>query len=209
MIKESTFKPAWWLPGGHLQTLWPVLFRRDIDLKLTRERLELPDGDFIDLDWYGDQHQGPIVIVLHGLEGSIYSHYAKGLILALQQSGFRPVFMHFRGCSEEHNRFDITYHSGFTTDFNFLVQTLRNREPETPLNAVGVSLGGNILLKWLGDSCYKNTLRSAIAVSVPLVLKEVVMKLSRGFFQIYQSSSRLIKSIIIKISNTFRTKKRN
>src|SRR5207253_484986 len=118
-------------------------------------------------------------IVMHGLEGSIYSHYAKGLLCALQRSGFRAVFMHFRGCSEEHNRLDITYHSGFTTDFNFLVQTLRKREPETALNAVGVSLGGNILLKWLGDASHKNTLRSAVAVSVPLVLKEVAEKLSR------------------------------
>lgn len=177
---------------------------RDIDLTLRRERLELPDGDFIDLDWYGEECQGQIVIVMHGLEGSIDSHYAKGLMRALHQSGFRPVFMHFRGCSEEHNRLDITYHFGFTTDFNFLVKTLRDREPETLLSAVGISLGGNVLLKWLGETTQRNTLHSAVAVGVPFLLKEVSNKISRGFSRIYQAS--FVKSMKRKILSKYHEK---
>ena len=105
MIIKSNFKPAWWLRGPHLQTLWPAMMRRKIPLDLSRERVELPDGDFIDLDWMTQPDKSlPIVIVLHGLEGSIESSYVRGLLRALQNGGFRAVLMHFRGCSGEHNR---------------------------------------------------------------------------------------------------------
>lgn len=186
-MSDTQFKPAWWLPNPHLQTLWPAVIRRNIkNLELERERLELPDGDFIDLDWVDKNLQGPLVIILHGLEGSIDSHYAKGMLLAIHQQGWRGVFMHFRGCSGEPNRLERGYHSGETTDFGFLVQTLREREPATPLGAIGYSLGGNVLLKWLGETASKNYLKAAIAISVPFELHKAAERIQEGFSRFYQ-----------------------
>ena len=113
------------------------------------ERLTLPDGDFIDLAWTKSKPD-KIVIVLHGLEGSIDSSYAKGMLAAINKKGWLGVFMHFRGSSGEHNFKDRSYHSGETGDIRFLVETLRKRHPETTLSALGFSLGGNALLKYLG-----------------------------------------------------------
>ena len=122
------------MPGSHLQTLWPSLRRKKTNIALERERLELPDGDFIDLDWVDRQYtQQPLVIVLHGLEGSIDSAYAKGIMHALKKSGYRVVFMHFRSCSGEHNRLPRLYHSGDTGDLAFVVKTLQQREKTTSL----------------------------------------------------------------------------
>jgi len=144
------FKPPWWLRNAHLQTLWASMVRRAPRPALRRERLELPDGDFLDLDWTTGS-SGPIVILLHGLQGSSNSSYARGLLQALHRRGWRAVLMHFRGCSGEPNRLARFYHAGDTADFNTLVTLLRTREPETPLAAIGCSLGGNVLLKWLGE----------------------------------------------------------
>lgn len=91
-IQQSTFRPAWWLRSPHLQTLWPVFLRRRVQLPLQAERMELSDGDFIDLAWY-PRADAPLVLVIHGLEGSLQSHYAQTLLQALQKAGFASVFM--------------------------------------------------------------------------------------------------------------------
>ncbi|HEX2548614.1 MAG TPA: hydrolase [Gammaproteobacteria bacterium] len=185
MEKENNFKPAWWLRQAHLQTLWPALLRRPIkNLILKRERIELPDGDFIDLDW--TEGSGPIVLILHGLEGSLQSSYAKGMLLALKKHHYRGVFMNFRGCSGEVNRFPHAYHSGETSDLNIVIQRLHAREPHTPLAAVGFSLGGNVLLKWLGETKHDNLLSAAVAISVPFELFKCIERVNRGFSRIYQ-----------------------
>ncbi|MGE5240979.1 MAG: hydrolase [Bacteroidota bacterium] len=180
------FVPAWWCHGPHMQTLWAPLMRRAPRIALRRERLELPDGDFIDLDWTTTNDNGPIVIVLHGLEGSSNSPYARGLLKAIETRGWRGVVMHFRGCSGEPNRLPRSYHSGDTGDLIHLVETLRQREPRTPLATVGYSLGGNVLLKWLGKTGEKAPLCAAVAVSVPFVLDHAAAKLQRGFSRVYQ-----------------------
>lgn len=186
-MNENQFKPAWWLPGSHLQTLWPAVCRSGVkDLALERERLELPDGDFIDLDWVGKNNEGPLIVTLHGLEGSIESHYAKGMLRAMNEHGWRSVFMHFRGCSGVPNRLPRGYHSGETTDVAYVVQVLRGREPNTPLAAIGFSLGGNVLLKWLGETGAKNPLKAAIAISVPFELHKAAARIQRGFSKFYQ-----------------------
>ena len=155
----NPFKPAWWLSNRHLQTLWPTLFRRRIkSLSLWRERVELPDGDFIDLDWTS-RPEGPVVLILHGLEGSIDSPYALGMLQALHNQGWRGVFMHFRGCSEEDNRLLRAYHAGDTEDVAYIITMLQQRSPGLPIAAIGFSLGGNVLLKWLGQK--ENNLLSA------------------------------------------------
>lgn len=183
----NQFKPAWWLPNSHLQTLWPAICRRSVkNLPLERERLELPDGDFIDLDWLGRNEKGPLVLILHGLEGSIESHYAKGMLQTLSQRGWRGVFMHFRGCSGEPNRLPRGYHSGETGDVKYVTKVLLDRDPNIQLAAIGVSLGGNVLLKWLGETGQKNPLKAAIAISVPFELHKAAARVQHGFSKFYQ-----------------------
>jgi predicted alpha/beta-fold hydrolase len=185
-MSERDFKPAWWLTNEHLQTVWSTLCRKvRHDVKVTRERFELSDGDFLDLDWCGSGH-GPIVILLHGLEGSIHSPYVKGMLHAIQRQGWRGVLMHFRCCSEELNRLPRTYHSGETGDINTLVQELVRREPGVSIAVLGFSLGGNVLLKWLGESPQSHHVKAAIAVSVPFELSKSVDKINQGLSKFYQ-----------------------
>lgn len=183
----EAFKPAWWCRGPHAQTLWPYLFRRNPRVVLRRERLELPDGDFLDLDWTTGTH-GPIVLVLHGLEGSSDSKYVRGLLKAVHERGWRGVLMHFRGCSGEPNRLPRRYHSGETGDLEHVLTLLHQRHANTPLAAVGYSLGGNVLLKWLGESGHRSPLRAAVAVSVPFLLDDSASRLERGISRLYQWS---------------------
>ncbi len=182
-VAPAAFTPAWWCRGAHAQTLWPYLLRTRPRPPFTRERFELDDGDFIDVDWSG-AGGGPIVIVLHGLEGGSRSHYVRGLSAALCARGLRTAVMHFRGCSGVPNRLARSYHSGETGDLGWLVDTLRRREPRTVLAAVGYSLGGNVLLKWLGEG--GRGLARAVAVSVPFELARAAARLERGFSRVYQ-----------------------
>lgn len=186
MTTDSGFKPAWWLPSPHLQTLWPVFFRPRRPPELSSERLELGDGDFIDLCWSRAAGR-PVVLVLHGLEGSVHSHYAGNLMLALEQAGFRPVLMHFRGCSGEPNRLPRSYHSGDTADLARVVDHVNRVTDGAVRAAVGFSLGGNVLLKWLGQAGDACPLRSAAAVSVPFRLADAANRLGRGLSRLYEA----------------------
>lgn len=203
IMKISNFKPAWWLPGGHLQTIWANFTKRKHSIKINRERLILPDGDFVDLDWVDDNSDGPIVIILHGLEGSIKSSYAKGMLHALKNSGFRAVLMHFRGCSGEHNKTSKAYHAGETGDFRYVVQTLHARYPLVKMAAVGFSLGGNVLLKYLGETQLDNPLECAVAVSAPFLLNRLADKMQKGFSLIYQWQLLLLLKNKIANKNRF------
>jgi hypothetical protein len=200
-VDPGAFRAAWWLPGPHAQTLWPAFARRVRPPPLEPEELALPDGDFVDL-LHSRRTGGPIVALFHGLEGSVHSHYARGLLAAIDRAGWRAVFMHFRGCSGRHNRLARSYHSGDTGDIGFLLRTLAERSPETPLAAVGVSLGGNALLKYLGEASVPGSLRAAIAVSVPFVLAEGAHRLRRGFSRVYQS--HLLRRLRRKLQDKFR-----
>jgi len=199
MVIQSQFKPAWWLPNAHAQTIWPQLVRSTTKIKFQLERLELPDGDFCDLVWT-ENNSGPIIIVLHGLEGSINSHYAGNMLAALHHSGWRPVLMHFRGCSGIHNRNARSYHSGETGDLKFLIETLSTRHKSTQLAAVGFSLGGNVLLKYLGEEQDNTSLVAAISISVPFELSASADRLNIGFSKLYQRHllKRLHKKSISK-----------
>lgn len=181
----SSFQPAWWLRGPHAQTLWASTLRRTPRPRLRRERLELPDGDFLDLEW-AVGGEGPVVLLLHGLEGSVKSNYASGLLSALQRDGYTAVLMHFRGCSGEPNRLARGYHSGETGDLDYMVRLLRQRFPGRSLGVVGYSLGGNVLLKWLGENGASAPVAGAVAVSVPFELGRVADRLELGFSRLYQ-----------------------
>ncbi|MEA1048819.1 hydrolase [Lamprobacter modestohalophilus] len=198
-IIASEFRPPWWLKNPHLQTLWPKLMmhlslpsrsgRTDSGGKQTqalleRRRIELADGDFIDLSMSTAQ-AGPRVLIIHGLEGGLDSHYAARLVNRLAQNGFQPVFMHLRGASGEPNRLARSYHSGATDDLRAVLEALA-KDPEGPLlAAIGFSLGGNLLLKYLGESD-DPLLERAIAVSVPFVLRDAMLRLELGFARLYR-----------------------
>ena len=185
MIQQSRFKPPWWLRNSHIQTIWPSLAKKKSRVDITHQRLDLPDGDFLDLAWVGEHnHHQPIIIVLHGLCGSIKSPYILNTLEAIEEAGYRGVMMHFRGCSEEPNRMIRSFHAGDTHDLAYLVNYLRWKEPEVNLGAVGYSLGGNVLLKWLGET-QTQLLNFAIAISVPFDLFKVLKRFSKGISKIY------------------------
>lgn len=181
--KKAGFRPAWWLRSAHLQTLWPVLMRRPRRLALECERVELADGDFIDLAGCGPA-TGPGVLVIHGLEGSLESHYATPLLEALSRAGYRALFMHLRGCSDEPNRLARSYHSGASDDLREVLAYLR-RQGRAPRAAVGFSLGGNLLLKHLGETGPDSGLDCAAAVSVPFRLDAAVQRMETGLSRLY------------------------
>lgn len=184
-IVRSAFQPPRWLRGPHLQTLYPFGFRARPSIALRRERLELPDGDFVDLA-HGGPADGPLLLMFHGLEGSLRSHYALPWMRTFHQAGWRTLFMHFRNCSDEPNRLPRSYHSGDTGDIAHLVATIHAREPATPLAAMGVSLGGNALLKYLGERGADTPLSTAVAVSVPFRLDLAAERMERGLSRLYQ-----------------------
>jgi predicted alpha/beta-fold hydrolase len=154
-------------------------------LALSPERLELADGDFIDLLWTPD-NGGPLVLVVHGLQGSLASHYSRTTLKSLHDSGFRSVFMHLRGCSGEPNRLDRSYHSGATEDLEAVLEHLRHCADDRPLAAVGFSLGGNLLLKHLGERGDQTPLRAGVAVSVPFRLMDAARRLELGCSRLYR-----------------------
>jgi len=199
LLIKTNYKPAWWLKNPHLQTLYTNQVRKPPIVKgIIRERLNTPDNDFLDIDWCGEG-DGPLVILLHGLTGSSQSGYIKGLQSTLLNQGMRSVALNFRGCSGESNHLARGYHSGDTGDIHFLYQTIRQREPETPLAAIGFSLGGNVLLKWLGEQGRSLELIAGVAVSVPLLLAECATKLDSGFATNYRKY--LIEELIQYMHN--------
>ncbi len=185
-IIASQFKPAWWLRSAHAQTFWPSLFRRKPIPEITPQRVELLDGDFIDLAWAGPK-QGRTVLLLHGLEGSAQSSYARGLMHELGRRGYRSCLMHFRGCSGEPNRLPASYHSGKTDDPQFILEFLQVEMGITLYAAVGFSLGGNVLLKWLGEQGSTSPLQKAAAMSVPFQLGQAAQRMEQGLSQVYQA----------------------
>lgn len=188
-LKEFHFHPALGLANPHLQTLWSPLLRRPPALPRRRETLELDDGDCVLLDWLpaaGATAGSPLAVLLHGLAGCSGSPYIHGLQAALQRQGWESVVLNFRGSTGEPNRLARSYHSGETGDLDALVRTLRARWPARPLAAVGFSLGGNVLLKWLGERGEQAGLAAACAVSVPLRLDRCATRMDQGFSRRYR-----------------------
>ncbi|KAB8312341.1 hydrolase [Erwinia endophytica] len=186
---EGAFQPMPGMSNAHLQTLLPRLLRRRLMLQPHWQRLTLPDSDFVDLAWSEDpagaRHK-PRVVIFHGLEGSVNSPYAHGLLQACQQRGWLGVVMHFRGCSGEPNRLTRIYHSGETGDAAFFLQWLRDEWGTAPTAAVGFSLGGNMLSVLLGEQGNNCLLDAGVVVSAPLMLEPCSAKLEQGFSRLYQ-----------------------
>jgi predicted alpha/beta-fold hydrolase len=167
---ESAFRPAWWLPGPHLPTVWGKKGRRQPHVHDRIERWTTPDGDHLSMARAGIAGEGqPHLLVLHGLEGTTRSNYAQGLLAKARSRGWSADLMLFRGCDGTINNQRRMYHSGETMDLDFVVRTLVSQHPGIELRLAGVSLGGNVLLKWLGEqgeSLVSNVSRAA-GVSVP------------------------------------------
>lgn len=185
------FRPARWLPGAHLQTLWSRLLRRGPRVQFRRESWETPDGDALELDWLDGPPGAPVLLGLHGLEGCSMSLYMQGLMHRARARGWRGLALNFRSCASPPgrphgeyvmNRGDRMYHSGETTDLDWVVERLIAREPELDLRLVGVSLGGNVLLKWLGERAERipTPVRAAAAISAPFDLAACSRHLESG-----------------------------
>lgn len=199
---SNHFTPAWWMPGRHLQTILPRFFRPGFKVNVSREIITTEDDDFLDLAWAQPaQPDKPLVIILHGLEGNIDSFYAKGMMLALQAAGLDAVLMHFRNCSGEPNRQIRAYHSGETKDLGFFIRTLQQRFPGRALAAVGFSLGGNVLAKYLGEQREHSGLKAAAVISAPHDLSSSCKVIRKSLGKIYQHYllGRMKKSMTRKL----------
>lgn len=180
----------WWLRDGHSQTIIPARLTRRPRIAFRRERWDTPDGDFIDLDWttHAVPPGAPLVVMFHGLEGNSTSHYAQALMHALAQRRWAGVIPHFRACSGEMNRAPRFYQSGDFIEIGWILQRLRERHATggRPLYAVGVSLGGNALLRYLGEAqTSAGFLAGAASISAPLDLAAGGAALAVGFNRVY------------------------
>ena len=193
-----SFRPAWWCRSLHMQTIWGSLLRPAPKVRLTRQRWETPDGDFLDLDWTDGTPGTPILLVLHGLEGSSRSKQVLGLLAAARQEGWRGVGMNFRSCSGEPNRLRRSYHGGETSDLTWVIQRITAESPNSPILCAGLSLGGNVLLKYLGEQgeSLPSSVRAAVAVSAPFDLARSAHALEHGFSRFYMR--RLVRSLKAK-----------
>jgi uncharacterized protein len=184
-ITPGEFRPARWLANTHVQTLAGKVLRPALDIPLRRERLETPDGDFLDLDFPPappvPEGAAPMVLVLHGLEGTTRRRYMTSTYQALMAAGLQPVGLNFRGCSGEPNRTPRAYHSGETGDLDFVLRQLRERHGR-PLGVVGYSLGGNVTLKYLGETgdATRQFVAAAVAISVPFDLAAGADRIEQG-----------------------------
>lgn len=209
---EPYIAPAW-LPGAHLQTLYAALLAPRPRVTYRRERWDTPDGDFVEVDWVAENPSAvsgersgvtasalnsrrsavttsataPIVVLFHGLEGRSTSHYAHALMAHVRDIGWDGVVVHFRGCGGEANRFPRAYHSGDSAEIDWILRRMRAERRERNIYAAGVSLGGNALLKWLGEQggAAAQLVSGAAAVSAPLDLMAAGDALGRGFNLVY------------------------
>jgi predicted alpha/beta-fold hydrolase len=176
-----------WLPGGHVQTIYPAVCIPRPEVAFRRERWDTPCGqDFIDVDFVdGARPDAPFVMLFHGLEGSSNSHYARGLMAQVAARGWHGAIPHFRGCSGEANLAPRFYHSGDAEELDWIIRRLRPRFTG-PFYVAGVSLGGNALLRWLGEQQHgAGIVDAAVSVSAPLDLAAGGAALSKGFNRLY------------------------
>jgi predicted alpha/beta-fold hydrolase len=188
-MPDRTYTPAWWVPGPHLRTLWGKFFRQAEPVATRRERWETTDGDFVDLQRLdAPTPDRPRLLFLHGLEGTPRSHYVRGTFAEARRRGWGMDLLVFRSCGGEPNRARRFYHSGETTDLAFVLDRILAECPEAPIVLAGVSLGGNVLLKFLGERGTElpERVRAAAAVSVPFDLARGSRHIARGFSRVYE-----------------------
>lgn len=186
---NKEFLPAWWLPERHSQTLWRKLSPAK-PLQQKRQRVELDDGDYIDIDWASkispeSSNNRTLVFLLHGLCGCSSSPYMQAMQSLLAENGFASVAMNFRGCSGEVNRLARAYHSGVSEDLEEVFNKVSAEYPTHNFVFVGYSLGGNVLLKWLGEAQPHPNIQKAVAVSTPFLLQNCSSAMLKGVGRLY------------------------
>lgn len=197
LLTTSPYQRPKWLFNGHLETIYPALFRKvDVSIAL-RERIETIDGDFLDLDWYKNGHSR-LAIISHGLEGNSRRPYMLGMVRECVTNGFDVLAWNYRGCSEELNRKPIFYHSGATYDLDRIINHVKSDYQE--INLIGFSLGGNLSLKYLGESKNREPkIKKGVAISVPMDLGGSCDKISSGINLVY--ANRFLKTLKEKVAN--------
>lgn len=193
------YRAAWWLPDPHTATLWGRVGRREPELAVTVERVETPDGDFVELARQaGPTPAAPRLLLFHGLEGGMHSHYARAMFREAKTRGWAADLMLYRSCGSEPNRLPRSYHSGETTDPMFVIEKILGEFPEAPLGLMGVSLGGNVLCKLLGEQgdLLPESIKGAVAMSAPFDLARASRHIGRGFGVVYERS--FLRSLIPK-----------
>ncbi len=203
LIENSTYHAPSWLPGGHIQTIVPALFRKLPRVTTRAERLELPDGDFLDLEW-ADQGRSRLAILSHGLEAHSGTEYIQGMAAALIRRGWDVLVWNFRGCGEEPNRLLRMYHSGATEDLEAIVSHALATHPAASIDLIGFSLGGNLVLKYLGENPagLSPRLHRAVVFSVPCDLACSSRTLSKPSNKIY------MERFLVNMRAKIRVKKR-
>ena len=201
MEAVKTVAPAWWVPGAHVQTVWARLTRSRRLVTFEREVLTTPDDDELVLDHIAGRPGAPRALLLHGLEGSAFSLHTQAFAALFARAGWSVTVLNFRSCARDPhdikrrlpNRRPRLYHAGDTADLELVVRLLSARAPETPLYATGFSLGGNVLLKWLGEAGPRSAIRAAATLSVPYDLAAASRFLERpvGRFYVKHFMSRL------------------
>lgn len=202
-LQDSSYRAPSWLPGGHAQTIFPALFRRVPQVTHRTERLELSDGDFIDLAWTGTGGR-QLAILSHGLEASMNTEYIQGMAGALVRGGWDVVAWNFRGCGGQPNRLLRMYHSGATEDLHSVIRHALANHPAETIDLIGFSLGGNLTLKLVGEDPENlpPQIRNAVAFSTPCDLACSSRQLSRLSNMIY------MERFLIAMRSKVRAKKR-
>jgi len=205
-IQTSSFRPAWWLKNRHAQTIYPSApWARTAPVALRSDALDLPDGDTTVVDWLVEAPDNPddlpLLVILHGLESSAEASYAQMMLAAARDNGWNACVLHFRDCGDYRNRLPRRYHAGETNDIRYFLEKLITDGQRGPVCAVGYSLGGNVLLKYLGENGATTPLLAAAAVSVPLDLGISAEALNVGFSKFYQR--HLLKRMKNSISRKF------
>lgn len=198
VIEQSTYLPPAWLRGAHMQTIHPALSRRVAPVTTRRERLELEDGDFLDLEWAGGNAKR-LVILSHGLEGSSQAYYIQAMARALVKRGWDALAWSYRGCGDEPNRLAAFYHSGKTEDLDIVIRHASSVHPAEEIDLIGFSLGGNLTLKYLGErgSDIHPKIRRAVAFSAPCDLACSSASLGQPGNALYMA--RFMKSLRAKV----------
>ncbi len=199
VISDSEYCPPFWLRSGHLQTIFPSLIRHVKGTTHRRERIETPDGDFLDLDWNTENRSRRLVILCHGLEGDSRNHYVQGMAAACHDKGWDVLAWNFRGCSGEPNRLLRSYHSGATEDLESVIDHAKQSGLHDRIDLIGFSLGGNLVLKYLGDRGQEvdPSLGRAVALSTPCDLASSSKKLELPMNRLYMA--RFLKGLRVKI----------
>ena len=202
-VIKSNYKPPLFLKNCHVQTAFPFFFRQVKDVHYKRERMNTPDGDFIDLDW-SCAGSDTCIIIVHGLEASSTWSYMKGMVRACNRRGWDAAAMNMRGCSGEPNRLLRFYHSGVSEDLHAVVCHVDSRNKYKRLYIIGYSLGGNVTLKYLGEKSLRKpqTLKKAAAVSVPCDLTSCSIALEKKENTLY------MKRFLNSLHNKIKAKKR-